>query len=262
MECLQFQFCLRVLNTCKQLSNKRIAWLYYKRFAVNKSYVAHNMKRDIHIIQGMWFVFVLARRYICCPDGMPCEVLRRPEALDCRALIPHATSTKIVLSMRRAFFVACSGKSFLVRMECPAWCSGGRRPLIAGRLSPQRLGMNLFARAEWPADRSKQGITKGRKKNKNRHDYKSAVSSRMRSPPSLGFEPRTFGIREPAEFLFRRGRAGPSQVINVSPVLGAYIRTRPMIVPSVVVAAPFAITCVWLNAHRQATLSAPSSSSF
>ena len=39
----------------------------------------------------------------------------------------------------------------------------------------------------------------------------------------------------------RRGRvAGPSQVISVTPVLGAYICTRPMMVPSAVVATPFA----------------------
>ena len=30
-----------------------------------------------------------------------------------------------------------------VRMECPAWCSGGRRPLIAALLSLQRIGMDL-----------------------------------------------------------------------------------------------------------------------
>ena len=29
------------------------------------------------------------------------------------------------------------------RMECPAWCSGGRRPLIEGCLSLRRLGMVL-----------------------------------------------------------------------------------------------------------------------
>ena len=28
-------------------------------------------------------------------------------------------------------------------MECSAWCSGSRRPLIAGRLSLQRLGVDL-----------------------------------------------------------------------------------------------------------------------
>ena len=28
-------------------------------------------------------------------------------------------------------------------MECPAWCSGGQRPLIAGCSSLQRLGMDL-----------------------------------------------------------------------------------------------------------------------
>ena len=31
----------------------------------------------------------------------------------------------------------------MVRMECPAWCYGGRRPLIAGCLSLQRLGVGL-----------------------------------------------------------------------------------------------------------------------
>ena len=33
----------------------------------------------------------------------------------------------------------------LVRTECPAWCSGGRRPLIAGCLSLWRLGVDLPA---------------------------------------------------------------------------------------------------------------------
>ena len=31
----------------------------------------------------------------------------------------------------------------MVRMECPAWCSGDRRPLIAGCLSLRRLVMGL-----------------------------------------------------------------------------------------------------------------------
>ena len=42
----------------------------------------------------------------------------------------------------------------------------------------------------------------------------------------------------------RRGRAGPPQVISVTPMPGAYIRTRPTMVPSTVVAAPFATACV------------------
>ena len=29
------------------------------------------------------------------------------------------------------------------RWNCPAWCSGGRRPLIAGCLSLQRLGIDF-----------------------------------------------------------------------------------------------------------------------
>ena len=36
-----------------------------------------------------------------------------------------------------------SEESFLVRMKCPAWCSGGQRPWIAGCLSLQRLIMDL-----------------------------------------------------------------------------------------------------------------------
>ena len=35
------------------------------------------------------------------------------------------------------------GGVFLVRMELLAWCSGGWRPLIAGCLSLQRLGVDF-----------------------------------------------------------------------------------------------------------------------
>ena len=45
-----------------------------------------------------------------------------------------------------------------------------------------------FVRTEWPADRSKLGGIKERKRNKNRHGYRSVVSSRMR-----------FGIQFPAK---------------------------------------------------------------
>ena len=41
----------------------------------------------------------------------------------------------------------------LVRMESPAWCSGGWRPLIAGSLSLQRLGVDLpLTRPVWDSN--------------------------------------------------------------------------------------------------------------
>ena len=41
----------------------------------------------------------------------------------------------------------------LVRMECPAWCSGGQRPLIAGCLSLQALGVDLpVTRPVWDSN--------------------------------------------------------------------------------------------------------------
>ena len=46
-------------------------------------------------------------------------------------------------SQQRCVCLFDSEEYVLVLMECPAWCSGGRRPLIAGCLSLQRLGMDL-----------------------------------------------------------------------------------------------------------------------
>ena len=44
-----------------------------------------------------------------------------------------------------------SEESFGSGWNCPEWCSGGRRPLIAGRLSLQRLGMDSpLTRPFWP----------------------------------------------------------------------------------------------------------------
>ena len=63
-------------------------------------------------------------------------------------------------------FLAWLGGVFFVRRECPVWCSGGRRPLIAGCLSLQGLGADFFTRTEWPADRSTHGVAKGHKQNK------------------------------------------------------------------------------------------------
>ena len=52
---------------------------------------------------------------------------------------------------RFACFVWVGGAAF-VWMECPAWCSGGRRPLISGCSSLQRLGMDLaVTRPVWDA---------------------------------------------------------------------------------------------------------------
>ena len=64
--------------------------------------------------------------------------------------------TMSVLFMIRMFFVVhppfrhvfCSFDSkelFWVRKECPAWCSGGRRPWIAGCSSLQRLGVEFLS---------------------------------------------------------------------------------------------------------------------
>ena len=45
------------------------------------------------------------------------------------------------------------GRICLVRMECPAWCSGGRRPLIAGCRSLQSLGVALpVTRPVWDSN--------------------------------------------------------------------------------------------------------------
>ena len=46
-----------------------------------------------------------------------------------------------------------SEESFLVRMECPAWCSEGWRPLIAGCLSLWTCGMDLpVTRPVWDSN--------------------------------------------------------------------------------------------------------------
>ena len=50
----------------------------------------------------------------------------------------HAEAQQLLFT---CFF---SGESFLARTECLARCSGGRRPLIAGCLSLQRLGVVVF----------------------------------------------------------------------------------------------------------------------
>ena len=43
-----------------------------------------------------------------------------------------------------------SEESFWSGRNCPAWCSGGPRPLIAGCLSLQRLGVDLpVTRTVW-----------------------------------------------------------------------------------------------------------------
>ena len=83
----------------------------------------------------------------------------------------------------------------------------------------------------------------------NKHDNHAEIAIRIHirslvldAEPNAGQSFRN--LRSCIILFLRRGRAGPSKVINVSPILGAYIRTRPMIVPSAVVAAPFAITCV------------------
>ena len=40
-----------------------------------------------------------------------------------------------------------------MQLNCPAWCSGGRRPLIAGRPSLQRLGVDLpLTRPVWDSN--------------------------------------------------------------------------------------------------------------
>ena len=51
------------------------------------------------------------------------------------------------------FVVFDSEESSSVRMECPAWCSGGRRPLIAGWLSLQRIEIVLpVTRQVWDSN--------------------------------------------------------------------------------------------------------------
>ena len=74
-----------------------------------------------------------------------------PSGLGSRLLYPYHRLGKRRWIRRKyryrslAFILFCLTRRSicLVRMECPAWCSGGRRPLIAGRASLQRLGRDF-----------------------------------------------------------------------------------------------------------------------
>ena len=49
------------------------------------------------------------------------------------------------------FYVFDSEGMCWVRKECPTWCSGGQRPLIAGCPSLPRLGMDLPVTKPYPS---------------------------------------------------------------------------------------------------------------
>ena len=52
-------------------------------------------------------------------------------------------SPRLILPVSYDYLFFDSAEFVLVRKECPAWCSEGRRPMIAGCLSLQRLGVGL-----------------------------------------------------------------------------------------------------------------------
>ena len=55
-------------------------------------------------------VFVWTRRSLLAPDGMPRVALRRPEALDCRALIPPETWNSEMDGIRLHYIILDSGQ--------------------------------------------------------------------------------------------------------------------------------------------------------
>ena len=63
----------------------RRLYVYYRPYYYNRSHTTVS-------VSSSYFAFlILTQRSLFGPDGMPCVVLWRPEALDCRALIPPET---------------------------------------------------------------------------------------------------------------------------------------------------------------------------
>ena len=88
----------------------------------------------------------LTRRSLCGPDGPMLLLLKLLSTLShCYLLI-----SPFLVSYVHVELLVRLGGIISVRMKCPARCSGGRRPLIAGRSSLQRLVIDLFARVERP----------------------------------------------------------------------------------------------------------------
>ena len=98
-----------------------------------------------------------------------------PHRDPCRGVLMRRGLSIRVWNTHLLFWGGLTRKIILVRMECPALCSGGRRPLIAGCLSLQRLGMDL------PIIRL-AGIKPQTSSSESRHPTNKAIGTITASP--------------------------------------------------------------------------------